>query len=66
MDESCRLTIDRKLRALDAVHLATANVIRAALRSKGETLVFISSDQALLDAARLEQHDTENPAEFLE
>jgi predicted nucleic acid-binding protein len=51
----------RNLRALDSIQLATALIARDALPAV-DTLMFISSDTRLLDAAQAEGLETWDPA----
>lgn len=57
--------VTRNLRAYDAVHLATAVQLRSQLVSSGlPAPVFVSADARLLEAARAEQFETENPNDY--
>ena len=61
--ETSKLMIDRhKLRALDAVQLASCHVARAT--SGFPEMVFVASDKALLAAAQNEGFDVWNPEEI--
>jgi len=58
--EAARVILDgRSLRALDALHLATCVVLRDALPASD--ICFVSSDDALLKAAKAERFPVLNP-----
>jgi hypothetical protein len=57
-----RLARGHKLRAADAVHLATALCVNETLGGTGNSLVLVSSDEELLSAARQMGLAAENPA----
>ena len=61
MDRASALVARYALRALDAVQLASALVLRDALPAEPLSLSFLSADDRLLDAARQEHLEAENP-----
>ncbi len=63
LDLACALMERHPLRAYDAVHLATALVAERSFHTTGlPALLFLSSDDRLLDAARTEGLSVDNPS----
>lgn len=54
VDRACALARDKPLRGADAVHLASALILREAFADPGDRLVFAVSDQRLKQAALAE------------
>jgi uncharacterized protein len=61
MDRASALIARHVLRALDAVQLASALELRDSLPAEAHPLTFLSVDDGLLDAARAEHLQVENP-----
>jgi hypothetical protein len=62
IDTACQLANRNPLRAYDAVHLATAWLLHQELLNGGhESLVFVCADVRLLDIAKDEGLQIENP-----
>lgn len=61
LDEASALIDRQNLRALDALHLATALIAAQALRP-GDTAQFVASDQRLLNAAIAEGLEAWDPS----
>lgn len=62
VDRAVKITQRRKIRGCDAIQLATALVLNAALREEDlPDLVFVACDKDLLSAAKAEGLATENP-----
>jgi uncharacterized protein len=61
MDRASALIAHHVLRALDAVQLAGALELRDSLPAEAHPLTFLSADDGLLDAARTEHLQAENP-----
>ena len=61
MDRASTLIAHHVLRALDAVQLASALELRDSLPAEAHLLTFLSADDGLLDAARQEHLQAENP-----
>lgn len=53
-----------RLRAYDAVQLATALAVHARLEAAGQTIVFVAADDRLLAAAHAEGLTTDNPNNY--
>jgi predicted nucleic acid-binding protein len=61
MDKASALVARHVLRALDAVQLASALELRDGLAADALPLSFLSADDRLLDAARQEHLQAQNP-----
>ena len=61
MDRASALIARHALRALDALQLASALELRDSLPAEAHPLAFLSADDRLLDAAREEHLQAENP-----
>jgi len=62
IQSACGLVERHRLRGYDAVHLATALTANQLLTEGGEqSIVFLSADERLILAARLEGLEAENP-----
>ena len=64
MDRASALVAHHVLRALAAVQLASALEIRSSLPAEALPLNFLSADDRLLDAARQEHLEAENPEKW--
>ena len=58
---AARLTQEHPLKGYDAVQLATALDFNARLKEEDLSLIFVSGDANLIQAARAENLATENP-----
>ena len=61
MDRASALIARHALRALDALQLASALELRDSLPAEAHPLAFLSADDRLLEAAREEHFQDENP-----
>ena len=61
MDRASALIARHALRALDALQLASALELRDSLPAEAHPLAFLSADDRLLEAAREEHFQAENP-----
>ena len=61
MDRASTLIAHHVLRALDAVQLASALELRDSLPTEAHPLTFLTANDGLLDAARQEHLQAENP-----
>ena len=61
MDRASALIARNALRALDALQLASALELRDSLPAEAHPLAFLSADDRLLEAAREEHFQAENP-----
>lgn len=62
-ERAVELARQYRLRAADAVHLATALSLQNALRETHETVVLVASDRELLEAARAAGLKVEDPVQ---
>lgn len=66
INHAIQLTRRQKLRGYDAIHLACALALNKPLLDHGlPPLTFVAADSNLLEAARSEGLDTENPNDYL-
>ncbi len=62
VDTACKLSGTHRLRAYDAIHLATALLLNGEMiRNNKPPLTFICADNRLLEIAQAENLRTENP-----